>query len=75
MTNMCGVVFAPYARPAALVPSISVAFGAASCARIHFAISSPDLYSPLLVLVELTASQTTSFAPHSFCSACMLPLL
>ena len=71
---MCGVVFAPYARPAALVPSISVALGSPPCARIQRAISSALLNSEWLARVELIESQTTSFAPHSFCSPCMLRL-
>ncbi len=75
MTNMCGVFFAAYARAVALVPSISVAFGAAPCAFIQLAISAGVLYSLWLALVELIVSQTTSFAPHSFCRPCMFWLL
>ena len=72
---MCGVALAAYALPVVLVPSISVAFCAAPCACIHFAISGGVLNSELSALVELIDSQTTSRAPHSFCRSCMLPLL
>src|ERR1044072_653575 len=71
ITNMCGVVLASYARPVALVESMRVAFCAPFLLFIHCAIWAPLLYSPLDWLVELIESHTTSFAPASFCAACI----